>query len=73
MYPLEKMSEEVELDNEILKGVSSRDTVVVTKGTQALSLWEDECDGMMMKVIGVQSLCHKSTCSIGKMVVILYG
>ena len=45
MYPLEKMSEEVELDNEILKGVSSRDTVVVTKGTQALSLWEDECDG----------------------------
>lgn len=73
MYPLKKMSEEVELDNKILKGVSSRDTVVVTKGTQALSLWEDECDGMMMKVIGVQSLCHKSTRSIGKMVVILYG
>ena len=73
MYPLKKMSEEVELDNKILKGVSSRDTVVVTKGTQALSLWEDECDGMMMKVIGVQSLCHKSTCCIGKMVGILYG
>lgn len=27
------------------EGVSSRDTVVVTEGTQALSLWEDECDG----------------------------